>query len=132
MREVADRDLARSVSATSLIQRHQWVPRATALGGGPGGRASWWGPGQRPGASRLRAIAVMTEFSRSARETLRLLGGTESASVPPWSVFDADWYRSRYPDSPADALGAIMEWHLTTGQRLGHSPNPYFDEAWQR
>src|SRR6266516_963442 len=39
MREVADRDLDASVSATSLIQRHQWVPRATALGGWSRGAA---------------------------------------------------------------------------------------------
>src|SRR5258708_2135769 len=33
MGEVANRDLDRSVSATSLIQRHQWVPRAPPLAG---------------------------------------------------------------------------------------------------
>ena len=26
----------------------------------------------------------------------------------------------------------MLEWHLTHGLALGHSPNPYFDEMWQR
>src|SRR3982074_3355163 len=33
------------------------VPRATALGGGPGGRASWWGSGQRPDTFLAPGIA---------------------------------------------------------------------------
>jgi hypothetical protein len=47
-------------------------------------------------------------------------------------VFDADWYRSRYPDAPGGSAEDVLEWHLTHGQRLGHSPNRYFDETWQR
>ncbi len=38
----------------------------------------------------------------------------------------------RYPDAPDDPTDALIEWHLTRGQRLGHSPNRYFDEEWQR
>jgi len=50
-----------------------------------------------------------------------------------WAGFDAEWYRSRYPgiasesgENPWD----LEAFYQAQGCRLGHSPNPYFDEAW--
>jgi hypothetical protein len=74
----------------------------------------------------------MPAYSRSARETLRLPGGTDGPFVAPWAVFDPDWYRARYVDAPEGTAEELLEWHLTWGQLQGHSPNRYFDEMWQR
>src|ERR1700684_2746686 len=35
------------------------VPWAAALGGGPGGNASWWGPGQRPATSPPMKVLII-------------------------------------------------------------------------
>ena len=54
----------------------------------------------------------------------------EDAKGAAWAVFDSGWYARRYlRDGPQDtALGH----YLTTGARVGHAPNPFFDEAWYR
>ena len=74
----------------------------------------------------------MWPLNLSARDVLRLPGGTSIA----WAVFDADWYRAAWPEETAHLAGAgataVLEYYLATGQRLGHAPNPYFDEAWHR
>src|SRR6185312_11199536 len=67
-----------------------------------------------------------------AREMLCLPDRAQGRMVAPWAVFDPDWYRSRYDDSPRVPEEDLLEWHMTHGQRLGHSPNRYFDEEWQR
>lgn len=78
--------------------------------------------------------------------------------APRWRAFDADWYRARYPDLPAqmraweaDAASeaasgkeraqsditrdiandaALERFYREAGCRYGHSPNRYFDEVW--
>jgi hypothetical protein len=53
-----------------------------------------------------------------------------------WAVFDAEWYLGTYPAvrgavsdlSPAD----LLRHYLHAGQKLGHAPNRYFDEAFYR
>lgn len=56
--------------------------------------------------------------------------------APAWAVFDAAWYRARYPEAVATLADssdkALLAYYLETGQRLAHSPNPWFDEAWYR
>jgi len=42
---------------------------------------------------------------------------------------DADWYRAVYP--AAAGADPALDW-LETGARVGHSPNPWFDELWYR
>lgn len=74
----------------------------------------------------------MPVYSRRASETLRLPDGAEGPVAAPWAVFDPDWYRMRYSDVPESSAEELLEWHLERGQVLGHSPNRYFDEAWQR
>ncbi len=56
-----------------------------------------------------------------------------TADVPPdtaWAMFDAEWYVRAHSEAreidPAEALSFYLE----KGRMLGHSPNPYFDEAW--
>ncbi len=72
----------------------------------------------------------MWPYDLPVRETLRLAGETLIA----WAVFDAGWYRSAYAEvvatlaDPSD--NQLLEFYLTHGQGLGHSPNRYFDEAW--
>lgn len=72
----------------------------------------------------------MWPFDVPVREALRLVG--ETAIV--WAQFDAVWYRTRYREAveaiPEPSDHAILEFYLTVGQGLGHSPNRYFDEAW--
>ena len=51
-----------------------------------------------------------------------------------WAVFDAAWYMARYPEMRA-AIGdtsdsAVLSFYLDQGQKLGHSPNIWFDETW--
>jgi GT2 family glycosyltransferase len=46
-----------------------------------------------------------------------------------WAGFDAEWYRARHVElnlTPA----AAEAYYRTEGCRLGHSPNPFFDESW--
>ncbi|MBS0644924.1 MAG: glycosyltransferase [Acetobacteraceae bacterium] len=67
-----------------------------------------------------------------AREVLKL---PADATIP-WAVFDPDWYARTYPDD-AEAAGtrdpaALLDHYLQIGQRQGHSPNLFFDEAWHR
>ena len=49
-------------------------------------------------------------------------------------MFDAAWYRAAYPDvrdELPDAYAArLLQFYLERGQQRGHSPNPWFDEAW--
>src|SRR5208283_4848835 len=71
-------------------------------------------------------------FSRSARETLYLPERSGDPIDAPWAMFDPEWYRSQYHDAPDGPDAGLLEWHLTQGQQLGHSPNRYFDEEWQR
>ncbi len=72
----------------------------------------------------------MPETALPAREMLKL---PEQTSVA-WAVFDAEWYRAAYPDACSE-LGdaddaAVLRFYLEHGQRRGHSPNIWFDEAW--
>src|SRR5690349_5604845 len=65
-----------------------------------------------------------------AREMLTLPGQAQVA----WAVFDPAWYLATYPATRA-ALGepddaGVLQYYLEHGQRLGHSPNPWFDETW--
>lgn len=54
----------------------------------------------------------------------------------PWTVFYPDWYLARYPDARAwagdDRFDTVLRAYLDHGQAAGHSPNPFFDEAWYR
>jgi GT2 family glycosyltransferase len=55
-------------------------------------------------------------------------------TVIAWAVFDAAWYMARYPEMRA-AIGdtsdsAVLSFYLDQGQKLGHSPNIWFDETW--
>ena len=67
-------------------------------------------------------------------EVIKLRGQATIA----WAEFDPIWYQQQYPDAriaaeAAEAEGAdeaVLQYYLTTGQQIGHSPNPYFDETW--
>ena len=67
-----------------------------------------------------------------ARERLRLRG----RGVVPWAVFYPDWYAQTYPDAVGQTVTrgfhAVLLHYLDHGQKAGHSPTPYFDEAWYR
>jgi len=48
-------------------------------------------------------------------------------------LFDADWYRARYPDAAVDGIDPIVH-YLTIGAERGYDPNPLFQTgyyAWQ-
>ena len=62
----------------------------------------------------------------SRRVTLCLPGET----VVLWAVFDPDWYTRIYEDARGLASVEAMRFYLDRGRRLGHSPNPFFDERW--
>jgi O-antigen biosynthesis protein len=68
--------------------------------------------------------------AKPAGEMLQPPGETAIA----WAVFDAAWYVARHPDVRA-ATGdagdsAVLSFYLDQGQKLGHSPNIWFDETW--
>ncbi len=72
----------------------------------------------------------MWPFDLRVQETLRLPGETAIA----WAIFDGAWYRAAYSDA-ADGLAyrsdrALLASYFGHGQRQGHSPNRYFNEAW--
>ena len=72
----------------------------------------------------------MPSSALPAREMLKLPGETAIA----WAAFDADWYLTAHPDVRAEIgagdAAAILAFYLDHGQKQGHSPNIYFDEAW--
>ncbi len=74
----------------------------------------------------------MWPFDLPVVDALQLPGGAEIV----WAIFDADWYRVAYPDAvaalPLRSPRALLAYYLREGQRLGHAPNRYFDEAWHR
>jgi O-antigen biosynthesis protein len=53
-----------------------------------------------------------------------------------WAEFRHTWYVKEYPslrhEVPVDDAEQVLQYYLSTGQRLGHSPNPWFDESWYR
>jgi GT2 family glycosyltransferase len=74
----------------------------------------------------------MWPLNLSARQFLKLPGATSVG----WAVFDAEWYRTTYAGDTAslagESPGEVLTFYFETGQRLGHSPNMLFDEAWHR
>lgn len=64
----------------------------------------------------------------SARDILKPV----DRAVIPWAKFDPEWYLRAYPTVRAalaeSNFTAVLEYYLNVGQRLGHSPNLYFDE----
>lgn len=72
----------------------------------------------------------MPSIALPARKMLMLPGETATA----WAVFDADWYLATYPEVRAELgdadAAALLTFYLDHGQKSGHSPNLYFDEAW--
>lgn len=58
---------------------------------------------------------------------LDTLTGSAGGGGPLWGRFDPDWYRRTYPIAADEA--DPLEFYLTQGMKLGHSPNRYFDEA---
>jgi hypothetical protein len=54
----------------------------------------------------------------------------------PWAVFYPDWYAQTYPDpvtpAAAPSFRDVLRRYLDHGQQAGHSPKPFFDEAWYR
>ncbi len=68
----------------------------------------------------------------TARERLRLRG----PGVVPWAVFYPDWYAQTYSESVGQTVTrgfqAVLLHYLDHGRKAGHSPTPYFDEAWYR
>ncbi len=65
--------------------------------------------------------------------TVRAMLSRTDAARPPWASFEAAWYLRRYPEvraaitEPTDA--DVLAYYLDRGQRQGHSPNRFFDEA---
>ncbi len=50
-----------------------------------------------------------------------------------WAGFDAEWYRTRYHEvglEPDKTPAEVEAYYHAEGCKLGHSPNPYFDESW--
>jgi GT2 family glycosyltransferase/glycosyltransferase involved in cell wall biosynthesis len=74
----------------------------------------------------------MRPLNLPARRVLRLPGPAWIT----WAVFDPDWYRMAHPAETAQLAGAppeeVLRFYLDHGQRLGHSPNLFFDETWHR
>ncbi len=68
----------------------------------------------------------------SAANMLKLRGET----LNQWAAFDCAWYLHAYPairmQLPDDDPAALLRFYLDHGQRQGHSPNRFFDEAWHR
>ena len=54
----------------------------------------------------------------------------------PWAAFHPDWYTRTYQETvgqtTAPDFNVVLRSYLDRGQAAGHSPNPYFDEAWYR
>ncbi len=50
-----------------------------------------------------------------------------------WTEFDPRWYLETYGPAIVRKFETDVEafdFYMETGQRLGHSPNPFFDESW--
>lgn len=56
-----------------------------------------------------------------------------NAVRPAWAKFDAHWYLREYPEANESCEGkpeAALDFYLTAGMALRHSPSPLFDETY--
>lgn len=58
----------------------------------------------------------------------------EDISPPKWNRFDGEWYGKRYsavlPIVEDIYGGDVYAYYQAKGRKIGHSPNPFFDEKW--
>jgi GT2 family glycosyltransferase len=88
-------------------------------------------PAADQGRSTRRGGGRRTRAAPDPEDLLRCDGAAAA-----WAVFDPDWYLCTYPevrDHLADrSRCGVLQFYLAHGQRLGHSPNMFFDESWYR
>jgi GT2 family glycosyltransferase len=78
------------------------------------------------------AVAETSAATQGARAWLQPRG----RAAAPWAAFYPDWYAQTYPGAfsqvAAPDFQDVLGSYLDHGQPAGHSPTPYFDEAWYR
>jgi hypothetical protein len=90
-------------------------------------RAEWAGKLARGIPIRgLRTLLEATPEHVSHRALSR-----DIRAVQETGLFEAEWYRHRYPDVDAAAMSPIRH-YAAHGEREDRSPNPWFDPAWYR
>jgi hypothetical protein len=72
--------------------------------------------------ARLEATPEHTTFRKLSHEI---------RAVQQTGLFDAVWYRHRYPDVDAAGMNPILH-YVGHGMREGRAPNPWFDPIWYR
>jgi len=77
----------------------------------------------------VRALRTLLEATPE-HSTLRALS-QDIRAVQETGVFDAVWYRRRYPDVDAAGLSPIRH-YVEHGAREDRAPNPWFDPVWYR
>jgi hypothetical protein len=96
------------------------VPSATE-------RAEWTGKLSRGVPVReLRARLEATPEHATFRKLSH-----EIRAVRQTALFDAEWYRHRYPDVDAAGMNPILH-YVEHGLREDRAPNPWFDPGWYR
>lgn len=77
-------------------------------------------PGSRARRLRLRLLPLAGLFRKPSRRA------ADMALITASGLFDAEWYRQRYPD----VLGEPLSHYLEAGAHEGRNPGPGFDGRW--
>ena len=89
----------------------------------------------KPPTRKATAASALVGQPRTAGGLRRVLSGARRVgrrALPALFVnplFDAAWYRERYPDAPRGTRAAWRHYRRT-GRNDGRAPNPLFDMAW--
>lgn len=88
------------------------------------------GTGPVPGEpeSLLRRVGRLLAWTVSGRLPARLRERIAVREIGAAGLFDADWYRSRYPDVASSKLDPVTHF-VRHGAPEGRQPSPYFDTA---
>ncbi|TWB08374.1 glycosyltransferase [Gluconacetobacter diazotrophicus] len=82
------------------------------------------------------ASCTQDDIHAARARALRRDAAADPGHQPAWYRFDPDWYRAAYPFVAKQMvfLGCddVVAYFRDFGIGLGHSPNPFFDEAWYR
>jgi hypothetical protein len=102
-------------------------------------RAVIKGPARRSARHARRAVPLRTAAAvgrGAGKPTLRPedVLRCDKPNVAQWGAFDSEWYLQQHPEVRRELIDrsprGVLRFYLKHGQRLGHSPNIFFDEAW--
>ena len=120
-----------TVAMPATPARRRLTTVRPVLSGGRDALRAAVGRGRGPSLRLWRRLdrIVARRLSPAPREGEAWWVGTPWEAVRAAGLFDADWYRTAYPDVTATHVEPM--WHYAVdGARQGRDPNPMFASAW--